>query len=487
MTMTSPSTAAAGLHPLRRSRSAALPPTRSSADQQLGQEPGGRHSAARPPGPGRLSIAQVRTDPLGFVTDLHRRYGDVSSHQVDADTVIVVHRPDLARQLLTGNGANYTKLDTPDDHMLRPLLGNGLLTSTGAEWSKQRQTAAPAFRPHRVRQFDVVMTQAAAALADRLALAPPETEVAVDHQFTSLTLRIVVEAILSMRLDGVGDGFGRAVDAVNSYIGHDAATDPGGAGPSRLSFEQAKGFLELVTTTLIAARRTTAEQTPQPDSAGGDLLTAMMAGESTLTERELLDQVLTLIMAGHETTAKSLTWSVFLLDRHPDWRMRLENEVDRVLGTAAGPRLPTAADLARLPLCGRVIREALRLYPPIWLTSRRAIGPDRLDGYRVEAGDLVCVSQWVLHRDPRYWPHPERFDPDRFADPAQLTPHAYLPFGGGERICIGQHFALLEATLVLATLVSRLRLRLRAGTEVEPEALVTLRPRGGMPMTVQRR
>jgi cytochrome P450 len=202
----------------------------------------------------------------------------------------------------------------------------------------------------------------------------------------------------------------------------------------------------------------------------------------SLSETELRDQVLTLIMAGHETTAKALTWTVYLLDGHPAEAARVREEVDRVL---AG-RPPTAADLPDLPVCRRAVQEAMRLYPPVWLISRRAAGPDEIDGHPIPAGSLVCVSQWVLHRHPHYWDRPAEFVPERF-DGADLPSHLYLPFGGGERICIGQHLAMAEATLVLAMVLQTVRLELEPGFTVEPEALVTLRPKYGMRMTVRSR
>lgn len=205
-----------------------------------------------------------------------------------------------------------------------------------------------------------------------------------------------------------------------------------------------------------------------------------MIGE--LDDEELRDQVLTLVMAGHETTAKALTWTLYLLDRHPEEAEKVRAELDAVLGD----RTPTAADLPDLVRCRRAIEEAMRLYPPVWLISRRAKGPDTVGGYEIPAGTLVCVSQWVLHRHPDYWDRPDAYVPDRFED-ADLPSHLYLPFGGGERVCIGQHLALIEATLVLAVLMRATRLELEPGFTVEPEALVTLRPKHGMRMTARPR
>ena len=421
-------------------------------------------------------MGDMRSDPLGFVTGLARRYGDVTGHRANGETVFMAHRPDLARHILKDNVGNYTKENTPDDHMLRPLLGNGLLTSTGAEWSRQRKLCAPAFRRSEVASFDEVITDETAALLARWR-GPAETGAPqpIDHHLTSLTLSILTRAVLDVDLGAAGDGFGRAVDDVNRFIGHyvpDPDPDPADTVRRRQGYVRARALLDMITRTVIASRRASPQTT-------GTLLDTMLG---SLSDTDLRDQVLTLIMAGHETTAKSLTWTLYLLDRHPEEAERIRAEVDRVLGT----RRPTAEDLPDLPLCRRAVQEAMRLYPPVWLISRRATGPDELDGHPVPPGTLVCVSQWVLHRDPRYWDRPDAYVPDRF-DGADLPSHLYLPFGGGERICIGQHLALIEATLVLAMLSQSVRLTLEPGFPVEPEALVTLRPKHGMRMVVSPR
>ncbi len=434
-------------------------------------------SGLRPPGPGVVALQRVRSEPLAFVTELARTYGDVTRHVVDGEEVVMVHRPDLVRQVLKDNGNAYSKRNTPDEHMLRPLLGNGLLTSSGAEWAQQRRTAAPAFRPSQVRRFDTVITDATSSLISRWsAAADAGAVVSADHQLTSMTLAVVVRAILGLEVDGIGDGFGHAVDSVNAWIGH-VGTEPPANRASLMTFAHAKGFLDLVADTLLAARRSSG-------SRERDLLSTMISHGYIGSEVDLREQVLTLIMAGHETTAKALTWTLYLLDTHPSRRQQVEDEVDRVLGGA----VPRAEDLADLPGCRQVVQEAMRLYPPIWLISRRALEADVLDGFSVLPGDLVCMSQWVLHRDPRYWTEPETFAPERFAGGSAPVPsHCYLPFGGGDRVCIGQHLAILEATLALAMIVQRLQLSVVPGTTVRPQALVTLRPENGMPMYVSRR
>ncbi|MFI6446402.1 cytochrome P450 [Kitasatospora sp. NPDC050543] len=444
----------------------------------------GRPDAVLPPGPpGDIDMAVMRESPLAFITDLARTYGGITRHRADGESVYLLNTPEFARHVLKENGANYTKEGTPDDAMLRPLLGNGLLTSNGADWARQRHLTAPAFRPSSVKTFDGIVTGATTGLLERWRPAiEAGTPLAVDDHLTALTLGILTRAILGADIDGIGEGFGRAVDAVNRCIGHyvpDPDPDPADTARRFAGFSRARAFLDMVTRTLIASRRAAG---PSAADAGGNLLDTMMSSHHLVSDEDLRDQVLTIVMAGHETTAKSLSWTLYLLDRHPEEAARVREEVDRVLGG----RPATAADLADLPACQRAVKEAMRLYPPVWLISRRAIGHDVIGGYDVEPGTLVCVSQWVLHRHPEYWDAPEEYRPDRF-DGASFPSHLYLPFGGGDRICIGQHFAVLEAVLVLATLVQSVRLELAEGFEVEPEALVTLRPKHGMTMIARPR
>jgi cytochrome P450 len=250
--------------------------------------------------------------------------------------------------------------------------------------------------------------------------------------------------------------------------------DPVDMAQRRKAYQAAEAFLDGVVRMMLAARRA-AGQDDRRDLIGA-IISAGGEGDE-ITARELRDQVLTLIMAGHETTAKSLSWTLYLLDQNPSARGRVQDEVDRVLSG----RPATDADLGRLPYCRQAISEAMRLYPPVWLISRRAQAGESLGGYDVPAGTLITISPHLLHRHPQYWQRPERYEPERFAvDP---TPsHVYLPFGGGARVCIGQHLAMLEAVLVLATLAQRVRLDLVPGFPVEPEALVTLRPKHGLMM-----
>lgn len=443
----------------------------------------------RPPGPAQdLELAGIRADPLTFLRDLAAEYGDLCSHVTRGQTVWFANSPELARHILKDNYTNYTKAGTPDDFMLTPLLGKGLLTSNGAQWERQRRLCAPSFRRVAVESFDGLMVQAAADLATAWGEAADRGDaVRVDHDFTALTLRVVASALLGSELTAAGRGFGQAVDDINRFIGHFDGTPPEDADfRARLrAYTGAKGFLDRVVGTMIGARRLTG-----PDGGHhGDLLDAMLGAHDehgdALSDRELHDQVLTMVMAGHETTAKALSWTLHLLDRHPGHAARVREEIDRVVGA----RLPTAADLPALVHTRQCLDEAVRLFPPVWLISRLAVADDMLGGRRIPAGTLVCISPWTLHRHPGHWEEPEEYRPERFAPGRQHSRagHAYLPFGGGPRVCIGQAFATTEAMLVLTVVLQRLRLTQEPGTEVVPEALVTLRPRDGLLMRVERR
>jgi cytochrome P450 len=285
----------------------------------------------------------------------------------------------------------------------------------------------------------------------------------------------VARALFGADLSAVVDGFGAAVQAMNEFIGH---YDP--ADRARYDrFQRARLMINGIVDGIVADRRATAEDDR------GDFLSILLAARSddgaALPARAVRDQVLTLLMAGHETTAKALTWTLLLLDRHPDVLESTRSEI----GGAVGDAPPQVGDLPRLGAAWRALQEAMRLYPPVWVMSRVAAEDDVIDGWAIPRGTLVLVSPWALHRHPAHWEAPERFIPARFTAAADAArhPYAYVPFSGGPRQCIGKHFASLEAHLVLVRLLQRVQVRVTA-VDVAPEALVTLRPRGGMPVVV---
>lgn len=424
-------------------------------------------------------LRQMRAEPLEFLTGLVSTYGDITSHEANGERVYLLNDPDAVRHVLKDNGGNYTKAGTPDDYLLTPLLGRGLLTSTGEVWERQRRMCAPAFRRTEVESFDDIMTGAAHALIERWrAAAATGQPVRVDHDLTSLTLTVVVRAVLGSDISGIGEGFGKAVDAVNKFMGQyvpDEVPDAAQAARAHAEFVRARALLDQIVHAVLAARRAVG-RADRPDLLSAMLTEHDAAATLTPSRTELRDQVLTIVMAGHETTAKALTWALYLLDRHPRIAEQVCDEVDRLLDG----RIPTAADIPDLVVCHRVILETMRLYPPVWLIARRAVEADEVGSFHVAAGTLICISPYTLHRHPRYWDAPDEFRPERFAE--EHSHHVYLPFGGGDRICIGQHFATAEAVLVLAMVMQAMRMELVPGCHVEPEALVTLRPRDGLTM-----
>jgi cytochrome P450 len=427
---------------------------------------------AVPPGPAEpIPIAEIRRDPLSFLRRLTAEYGDVTRHETEDGPVVTVNRADLARHVLRGRDRNYVKSGTPDDAMLTPLLGRGLLTSEGETWKRQRRITQPAFDRARVEGLGALIVDEALAQLERWRPAIESgAPVRLDHDLSSLTLAVVSRAILGSDVSGIGRGFGEAVDTVNRFMGHYDPLLPGEEGAeARAAFGKALRFLDGLVGLLVAGRRASGE-------SADDLLGRLL--EVGFDEREIRDQVLTMLMAGHETTAKALGWTTYLLDHHHDVAAQLDADLARVLGD----RDPVAADLAELPLLANVVAESLRLYPPVWLISRKALADDVLGGYLVTAGTLVCVSPYLLHRHPDYWDDPERFDPGRFGEARSSgrPEFAYIPFSGGPRRCIGERLALFEAQLVLATLRRHVDIRLVPEHPVEAEALVTLRPRDGL-------
>jgi enediyne biosynthesis protein E7 len=440
-----------------------------------------------PPGPSQPVTAEhIRLDPLGFLESQRSEFGPVSTHLTEhGQRVFLISSPDIAREVLLAPEERFTKQGTPDDAMLTPLLGEGLLTSHGDSWRAQREYTNPMFQRRRVEQFGgAIQRQAAQLVADWTSR--DETQpIRVDHDLTGLTLQVVVTAILGGELGDIGEGFGRAVDAVNAAVSHGDPRDTPDTDVVRAdfaSFVTARQTIDRIVRLLIRARRFVGtDDSGLPDLLGVLLEHRTPAGEA-LSDRELRDQVMTMVMAGHETTAKALTWSLYLLSQHPSIAADVRIEVNRVCGDSP----PTVAQLPELAMTRAVINEAMRLYPPIWVISRRAVSDDQLSGFDVPADSLVCVSPWLIHREADLWPDPTEFKPRRFVEIESPDPFTFLPFGGGPRLCIGRGFALMEAQLVLATLCRDVDFELWPGHEVLPEALVTLKPAEGMPMRVRR-
>lgn len=445
-----------------------------------------RRAAPGPPGlPLVGNLFDLRRDPLQFYPAMRARYGDVVGFRgLRGLRWFLIAHPDDIEYVLKSK--DYPKGQIA--RALRRLVGNGLLTSEGEFWRRQRRLAAPAFHRQRLHTFATMMTTRAAELAERWQT-PARTGQPLDiaAEMMRVTLQIVAQALFSTDVSDAAEVVGWALPIALEDVNH-RSTHPFTLGepwptPRNLRFRRARQALDRIVYRMIEERR-------QAGHDSGDLLSMLLHARDAETgaamdDRQLRDEVMTLFLAGHETTAVTLSWTWYLLALHPDIERRLHAELDEVL---AG-RLPTLEDLPHLPYTRMVIDETLRLYPPAWIFGRQSTVDDELRGYHIPAGAPLVISPYVTHRHPDFWETPGRFEPERFTPEriAQRPRFAYFPFGGGPRICIGNQFALMEAHLLLATLASRYRLRLVRDHPVVPEPTVTLRPKYGMRMLLYER
>ncbi len=427
--------------------------------------------------PGR-DFLHLRRDALGFFTRLQAERGDLARFRVPGRRLVLLGHPDHVRDVLLTHASKVEK--GPALRSTRVLLGDGLLTSEGAVHLEHRRRLQPAFHRSELLRYLPAMVRQARACSD--ALHPGET-VDLARTMMQLTLGIVSEALfgadLTAEASRIGDALTEALGAFRSLslpLGGLLLSLPL---PRARRFRAARAELEASVASLVARHGPSGH-----DDLLGTLLDARAAG--VFDDRAVRDEVMTLLLAGHETTALALTWAFHLLGTHPDVERALHAEVDRVL---AG-RPPAADDLETLSVTRGVVGESLRLFPPAWVIGRRVLEPLPLtDGTILPAGTIAVLCPWVLHRDRRFWPDPERVDPGRWTSEARALRHrhAFIGFGAGIRACIGEGFAWNEAMLVLATLASRWRfVPVRAGAAV-PEPSVTLRPRGGLPVRVETR
>lgn len=428
-------------------------------------------------------LRQARRDPLRFFVATARDYGDIARIKFFSKEGFLVSHPEYVKQVLQDNHTNYGK-DTDDYDVLRWLLGQGLLTSQGDFWLRQRRLIQPAFHRKRIAALGTGMVEATEAMLQRWRPSVGSGRpLEIGAEMMRLTLHIVGRALFGLDMGGDASGFGRAMTVANNYLSdrfYVPFPPPGVPTPYNLRYRAAKRVLDGTVDRIIRQRRAGVGDR-------GDLLSMLLEARDEETgqgmdDRQMRDEVLTLLLAGHETTANTLAWTWYLLSMHPAVARELRRELQKVLGG----RAPTVDDLPNLPYTRMVIEESMRLYPPAWVLSRNAIHADRIGGYDIPAGAAVILSPYVTHRRAAFWDNPEGFDPERF-DPERSAGRprfAYFPFGGGPRLCIGAAFAMTEAQLVLATVAQRVELQLVPGHPVETEALVTLRPRHGVRMTV---
>ncbi len=428
-------------------------------------------------------MRKLWTDRLALLSDAADEYGDAVRFRMGPKSLYFFNHPDHAKHVLADNAANYHKGMGLTE--AKRLLGDGLLTSEGELWRRQRRTIQPAFRRDRLGDFAGLIADEASALVSRLESKIGEGPVDVVAEMTRLTLRVLAKTLLDADLApfySLGEAFEEVQDQAMFEMVTLRMLPIWLPIPRHRRFHAALGQLEDAAMALVDER----ERSARPGS--DDVITRLLDAyrdepDPNVRRRRLRDELLTILLAGHETTASTLSWAWYLIDQHPEVAERMRAEAAEVLGD----RLPVLDDLHRLPYTTMVIQETMRLYPPVWALTRRAVAADEVGGYRVPAGADVMICPYTLHRHPGFWPEPQRFDPLRFEQAnAELTHrYAYIPFGAGPRVCVGSHLGMMEATFVAIMVARRLRLGLVPGREVKPEAMLSLRVQGGLPMLVR--
>ncbi|MCB9549066.1 MAG: cytochrome P450 [Myxococcales bacterium] len=424
-------------------------------------------------------LAFFGRDPLPFLQRAEA-LGGVVRFRLFVKKGFIISDPAAVRRVLVDNVANYQKL-TRGYVKLRLLLGEGLVTSEGDFWLRQRRIAQPAFGRHRLAMFTTPIVRATADLVARWG---DGGELEVAEAMNLLALRIAGETLLGEDVTADAATIGGSMLTVLQHfprlVSAPVPYPERWPGAANRQFWRAVNALHAVVDAVIAERRAQPETTE-------DLLGLLMAARDPetgegMSDRQLRDEALTMMLAGHETTANALAWTLSLLADHPDVQARAAAEA------AAATPDDGPADLGKVPYLKQIFQEALRLYPPVWLLARYAVGEDTLAGASIPPGAYLFLSPWAIHRSPTHWPEPERFDPDRFA-PDRPPPDrsVYLPFSRGRRQCIGDRFAEMEALLVLAALLKGFRFEPVAGQVLIPEPSITLRPRGGLRLRVSPR
>jgi len=408
------------------------------------------------------------------------RYGDIVGIRVVNFRNIFINHPDLIEEVLVGHPRRYVK-----GRVLRAnrhVFGEGLLTSEGDFWLRQRRLVQPSFHRARINAYADTMVQYTQQMLESWR---GGEERDVHQEMMRLTLRIVAKTLFDADVASDAQEVGKSLELLlelganfrrTLFVPHWVPT------PTNLRIKREIAYIESILYRIIGERRASGRDT-------GDLLSMLLRAQdedgSRMTDKQLRDETLTLFLAGHETTAASLSWTWWLLAQNSRVEAKLHAELDQVLGG----RAPSLDDLPRLPYTANVITESMRLYPPAWGLARVVVEDHELGGYPVRKGMGVAMAQWVVHRDPRWYDAPEEFRPERWEDDLlkRIPRFAYFPFGGGPRQCIGNSFAVMEATLILATVAQKYRLRLVPNHPVVPLASITLRPRHGVRVILEER
>jgi cytochrome P450 len=437
-----------------------------------------------PPGPEQGFFdglrSPLRQDPLGFMTRVAREYGDIVCLRFFHIRTFLILHPDLMEDVLVNNAKKFIK-----GRVLRAnrhLFGNGLLTSEGDFWLRQRRMMQPAFHRSRIAHYAATMTACATQLLESW---QPGEPIDLHDAMMHLTLQVVGKTLFNADVERDAPQVGQSLQVLLEYTAdfRRLVMTPKWL-PTRQNLRAKRAVRQLtkIIDRVIRERRRSSKD-------GGDLLSMLIHAQdddgSRMTTQQLRDEALTLFLAGHETTASTLSWTWWLLAQNPSVEEKLHAELDSVLNG----RTPSLDDLPRLTYTSHILSESMRLYPPAWAIARLAIEDHELAGYRVPKGTGIAAVPWVVHRDPRWYENPEQFLPERWeGDLLKKIPRfAYFPFSFGARQCIGNSFALMEANLVLATIAQRFRFRLVNGYGVVPLASITLRPRQGLPVVPESR
>jgi cytochrome P450 len=432
-----------------------------------------------PPGPKGVpffgNLLDFRRDILGFYERWTHDYGEIVGLRFGAFPSVLISNSDYAEQVLVKNHRNFIKFPLFFRHV-QAIFGQGLLTSEGEFWHRQRRLAAPAFHLQRVHGYGAAMVQdTERMLAD---WRPGELRDA-HTDMMALTLRVAAKTLFNAEVDEhvaeIGEAFDTIVEEIVSRTRRPIRIPDVIPIPGNVRYLRSVRRIDRLVNAIIKQRR-------RDGGDHGDLLSMLMMARDDdgqpMSDRQLRDEVITLLIAGHETTALALSWTWYLLSQNPDVDAKLAAELREVLGG----RVPTVSDLPRLKYTEQVITESMRLYPPAWGIGREAIADCEIGGYAIPGGTTVLISAWVSHRNPKHFPEPLVFRPERWAGDfaATLPRFAYIPFGGGPRICIGNRFAMMEAVLILATVAQRFRLEWQSDHPVVPLPSITLRPKGGV-------
>lgn len=436
-----------------------------------------------PPGPrGHFllgNLPELRRDPLGFLTMCARDYGDVVRYRVANVTTYLVNHPDYIESVLSTNSRNFIKGRL--EQASRYIWGDGLLTSEGSVWQRQRRMTAPAFHRDRIEAYGDVIVAYAERVLDSWRIGETRD---LHTEMKRLTLEIIAKTLFDADVANDAKDVGAALtvawEEFSARLSTGMLIPVNLPTPGNLRLRNAIRRLDKIVDRVIAQRK-------NDGRSASDLLSMLLRATdddgSRLTDEQLRDEVKTLFVAGHETTALVLTWTCYLLSQHPQVEQKLRGELQQVLGS----RHPTVAEIPRLRYTEMVIKESMRLFPVVWALPRVALNDCEIGGYHVPAGTSVTVSQWVTHRDARYFENPKEFQPERWSDDRarSLPKFAYFPFGGGPRHCLGHVMAMMEAILLLAAIVPRFRLTLVSNQTVKLCPSITLYPKTGMQMIIR--